>query len=70
MEEKELKQRIAELEAKTSELKKTKEGKEAKQRTVVVKELTQEVRQAQDTDGTILNFITTEEALTEIMNQE
>jgi len=42
-----------------------------KKRVVVVKELpTQLVRQAKTEDGTIETYITIEEALTEIMNEE
>ena len=47
-----------------------KKAKEVKQIYKVVKELpTQQVRQAKSKDGTIVNFVTIEEALTEVINQ-
>ena len=46
-------------------------GKSEKEITVVVKELpTQTVRQEKATDGTIINYVTIEEALTDIINEE
>ncbi len=44
--------------------------KEVKHRIMVVKELpTEVIRQTEEEDGTILHFITVEEALTESINQ-
>ena len=49
----------------------TKSEKIEKHRWVVVKELpVQPVRDMKDKDGTIVHFITTEEALTTIMNED
>ena len=46
-------------------------SEEKKERIVVVKEIpTQEVREHIAEDGTILHFITIEEALTEFVNQK
>lgn len=43
---------------------------EVKQRVVVVKEIpTQAIRETTDKDGTIVYFMTVEEALTQVMNQ-
>ena len=49
----------------------TEETKEVKEKIIVVKELpTQPVRQAKAEDGTLITYITVEEALTEFMNEE
>ena len=58
-----------EVEEEVEEPKPTKK-KEVKEIYKVVKELpTQAVRQAKAKDGTIVNFVTIEEALTEVINQ-
>ena len=45
--------------------------KSEKEVTIVVKELpTQQVRKGKTEDGTIINYVTIEEALTDIINEE
>lgn len=49
----------------------TKKKLEPKEMTVVVKELpVQQIRRARAEDGTIVNYITVEEALTKFINEE
>lgn len=59
-------------EVKVEKAEETKEVKkeEAKHKFMVVKELpVQAIREQVDEDGTIIHFVTAEEALTEFMNQ-
>jgi hypothetical protein len=67
-----VKKAIPKDEEKPKEVKKEKveDKKEEKHRIVVVKELpTQVVRESVSEDGTIIHWITVEEALTQFMNQ-